>query len=93
MSKLQITRRRDHGASDLNMLDAVQSVTTPYVDGTIEAMRERMHLQERLIANLLMVVFNDYGDEYTPGHEPKNRAEQLAFVLNVGSVSLYVNEV
>lgn len=91
MTKLDITVR----GRDASLQEAIEAATTSYNrDGVVEQLAERIELQNKLISKLLMVMFDDYGDEYTSrDYVPTTRAEQLAFILNGGLPRIEVNEV
>lgn len=67
----------------VDIAEAVEVATTPeYSSGTLEAMRDKAALQDKIIARMLCVQFNQYDDHFTEDEYcPKTDAEKLAFIL------------
>lgn len=91
MTKLQITAR----GREVDLREAIDAATTSFqAYGVVEQLAERVELQNKLISKLLMVMFEDYGDEYTSrDYAPATRAEKLAFILNSSLPRIEVMEV
>ena len=79
MRQAIIIRRRE-----VTMEQAVEEVTRPDADGVVEALRDQIEKQNRLIARMLNVQFEQYQEDFAgPEDYPKSAADRLAYILGV----------
>lgn len=94
MTKLQIVTGAVH-QRELDIAEALGLATTPYhSEGTIEQLQERVELQNKVLTNVLKVMFGQYQEDFSdPSYAPKTDAAKLEFILSGGQGTIWVHEV
>jgi hypothetical protein len=80
---------------ELDIAGALDLATTPYrAQGTIEQLQERIELQNKVLTNMLKVMFGQYQEDFSdPSYAPKTDAAKLEFILAGGQGTIWVHEV